>query len=220
MRDGIIEKTRRTGKRRILQAFTINEISAVDRPAQEHALATIMKWDEPRREKISPEREPPSFDTFEALASTSNATAPLALWRCRRQQASTPICWTSTRRKARLVRALRSRKQSSQSQSGSFSLSSRRSPNATTFHAPRQCNVHGASTRKSSRPYNSREEFGVWLCPPFAHRCRQGLASSSPCVKGRSAIVVLVDRPSSPTQTVGRTPHPPDSAENICGSGT
>ncbi len=45
-----------------MRSFVLDEISAVDRPAQEEALATIFKREDP----TVGEPEPPSFDSFEA----------------------------------------------------------------------------------------------------------------------------------------------------------
>jgi hypothetical protein len=58
-------------KRRIMRRFRLDEISAVDRPAQEHARMTLIKrnegqeQDDMRLEKITRD-EPLSFATFEA----------------------------------------------------------------------------------------------------------------------------------------------------------
>ena len=56
-------------KRRIMREFSIEELSAVDKPAQAHAMVTIMKRSDPKEnddmrfEKITD--QPRAFDSFE-----------------------------------------------------------------------------------------------------------------------------------------------------------
>ncbi len=56
-------------KRRIMREFTIKELSAVDRPAQGHALMTMMKHEDEKDNDMRVENiardEPRVFDTFE-----------------------------------------------------------------------------------------------------------------------------------------------------------
>ena len=64
-----IENEPKKRRRRILRSFKIDEISIVDRPAQEHARALVTKSrdagrSEMRFDKLERENEPMSFDTF------------------------------------------------------------------------------------------------------------------------------------------------------------
>jgi hypothetical protein len=72
-----------TQRRRILKQFTIDSISAVDRPCQEHAKAVIMKRDDSEEhsmEKIE------SFESFEkavvAVAAASSIPTHEAMRKC------------------------------------------------------------------------------------------------------------------------------------------
>ena len=55
-------------KRRIMREFSIEELSAVDKPAQAHARMTIMKRDSSEDEKMDFQKiidQPRAFDSFE-----------------------------------------------------------------------------------------------------------------------------------------------------------
>ena len=55
--------------RRILERFTLNEISAVDRPAQAHAKVSLIKRADTPKETDMQKTTEPTFDTFEAAVA-------------------------------------------------------------------------------------------------------------------------------------------------------